>query len=184
VHSQKAYEAALEQCATLGLTLREIDIEPFYETARLLYEGPWLAERFIVLRALLASAPEDIHPVTRQIIIDGARPTAVDTFAAFYKLEELRRLRDRVFQDVDALLLPTVPTVYTIDEVLADPIGLNSRLGTYTNFVNLLDLCGLAIPSSMRDDGAAFGATLLAPAGGDAFLASIGRVLQSELALT
>ncbi|HLQ93033.1 MAG TPA: allophanate hydrolase [Xanthobacteraceae bacterium] len=179
----EAYEAALARCTALGLTVTDINIEPFYETARLLYDGPWLAERFIVLRNLLASAPDDIHQVTAQIIIDGELPTAVDAFAAFYKLEELRRLSDRVFQDVDALLLPTVPTVYTIEQVMADPIGLNSRLGTYTNFVNLLDLCGLAIPSSRFDDGAPFGVTLLAPAGNDALLASLGRVLHAASAL-
>ena len=83
--------------------------------------------------------------------------------------------RDHVFRSIDALVLPTTPTIYTVEQVLADPIQLNSRLGTYTNFVNLLDLCGLAVPASMRDDGAPFGITLLAPAGEDAALAAIGR---------
>ncbi len=121
--------------------------------------------------------PDAIHPVTREIIVQGARPSAVDAFAAFYKLEELRRVRDAMFRQIDALLLPTAPTAYTVEQVLADPIQLNSRLGTYTNFVNLLDLCGLAVPSSMRADGMPFGITLLAPAGHDALLASIGRVV-------
>jgi allophanate hydrolase len=179
-----AYEAALGRCAALGASVVEIDIEPFYEAARLLYEGPWLAERYIILHPLLASAPEDIHPVTAQIIIDGETPRAVDAFTAFYRLEELRRQRDHAFAEIDLLLLPTVPTVYTVDQILADPIGLNSRLGTYTNFVNLLDLCGLAIPSSMRDDGAPFGITLLAPAGQDAFVASVGRVLHHDSAMS
>jgi allophanate hydrolase len=161
----------------------EIDMEPFYETARLLYEGPWLAERYLAIRSLIASSPEAIHPVTRQIIIDGARPTAADAFAAFYKLEELRRVSDHVFGAVDALALPTMPTVYTVEQVLADPIALNSRLGTYTNFVNLLDLCGLAVPASMRADGAPAGITLLAPAGRDAALASIGRVFHADTKL-
>jgi allophanate hydrolase len=84
-------------------------------------------------------------------------------------------MRDHTFRSIDALLLPTAPTIYTIDQVLADPIQLNSRLGTYTNFVNLLDLCGLAVPATMRPDGAPFGITLLAPAGADAALAAIGR---------
>ena len=113
--------------------------------------------------------------MTRQIILAGAHGTAADAFAAFYQLEELRRVRDHTFRSIDALALPTAPTIYTIDEVLADPIGLNSRLGTYTNFVNLLDLCGLAVPASMRPDGTPFGVTLLAPAGEDAALAAIGR---------
>jgi allophanate hydrolase len=177
------YEAALARLTRLGATLVEIDIEPFYETARLLYEGPWVAERYITARDLIASAPEALHPVTRQIVLGGARPSAVDTFAALYRLEELRRVRDKVLQGIDALALPTMPTAYTVEEVLADPIDLNSRLGTYTNFVNLLDLCALAVPSALRPDGRPFGITLLAPAGHDAALATIGRVFHADTAL-
>jgi allophanate hydrolase len=178
-----AYEAAIARFADLGVTIIEIDIEAFYEAARLLYEGPWLAERYITVRSLIVSAPESMHPVTRDIILAGARPSAVDTFLAFYRLEELRRVRDHIFRSIDALVLPTVPTVYTIKEVLADPFGLNSRLGTYTNFVNLLDLCGLAVPAAMHRNGTPFGVTLLAPAGQDALLASIGRVFHAATGL-
>jgi allophanate hydrolase len=178
-----AYEAAIARFAKLGATMVEIDMEPFYETARLLYEGPWVAERYIAARALIASAPDSMHPVTRDIVLAGARPSAVDAFEAFYRLEGLRRMRDHVFVAIDALLLPTVPTVYTIEQVLADPFGLNSRLGTYTNFVNLLDLCGLALPAAMHADGTPFGITLLGPAGHDAMLASIGRVFHADSGL-
>jgi allophanate hydrolase len=173
--SAAAYDAALARLAALGATTVEIDIEPFYAAARLLYEGPWVAERYLVAKDLIASAPEALHPVTRQIILAGAHRTAVETFAAFYQLEELRRVADHTFHSIDALVLPTAPTIYTVEQVLADPIQLNSRLGTYTNFVNLLDLCGLAVPASMREDGVPFGITLLAPAGADAALAAIGR---------
>jgi allophanate hydrolase len=121
-----------------------------------------------------------MHPVTREIILGGARPTAADAFASFYRLEELRRARDEVFRRVEALLLPTAPTAYTVEQVLADPIALNSRLGTYTNFVNLLDLCGLALPAAMREDGLPIGVTLLAPAGQDAALAAFGRVFHTD----
>jgi allophanate hydrolase len=178
-----AYEAAIAGFARLGAAIVEIDMEPFYEAARLLYEGPWVAERYIATRSLIASAPQSMNPVTREIILAGARPSAIDAFAAFYRLEGLRRMRDHVFASIDALLLPTVPTVYTIDEVLADPIQLNSRLGTYTNFVNLLELCGLAVPAAMHADGTPFGITLLAPAGHDAALASIGRVFHAATGL-
>jgi allophanate hydrolase len=178
--SAAAYEAALARLARLGLAVEEIDIEPFYETARLLYEGPWLAERYLTARALIASSPDAMHPVTREIILGGARPTAADAFAAFHQLEDLRRTADATFRTVDALVLPTMPTVYTVRQVLADPYQLNSRLGTYTNFVNLLGLCGLAVPAAMRDDGAPFGITLLAPGGRDAELASIGRVFHAD----
>ena len=173
--AQAAYEAALARFAGLGARIVEVDIEPFYAAARLLYEGPWVAERYLTVRALIASAPEALHPVTRQVILAGAHGTAADAFAALYQLEELRRVCDHTFRSIDALVLPTAPTIYTIEEVLADPIGLNSRLGTYTNFVNLLDLCGLAVPSAMRPDGVPFGVTLLAPAGDEAALAAIGR---------
>jgi allophanate hydrolase len=178
-----AYEHALARFARLGVAVVEIDMKPFYEVARLLYEGPWLAERYITVRALIASSPESIHPVTREIILAGARLSAIDTFAALYRLAELRRVCDHIFDAVDVLVLPTIPTIYTVAQVKADPIQLNSRLGTYTNFVNLLDLCGLAVPASLRSDGVPFGVTLLAPAGNDALLAALGRVFHADTAL-
>ena len=183
-HSEKAYGEALKRWSALGAALVEFDLEPFYETARLLYEGPWVAERYLVIRNLLASSPDSIHPVTREITVAGARLTAADTFAALYRLQALRRVAERAFAQLDAIVLPTAPTAYTTAQVAANPIELNSRLGTYTNFVNLLDLCGLALPASMRDDGIPFGITLLAPAGRDGQLASIGRVFHADTKLT
>lgn len=181
--SEAAYDEALMRWTTLGATLVEFDLEPFHETARLLYEGPWVAERYLVIKDLLASAPDSIHPVTREITAAGARLTAAETFAALYRLQGLRKTAERNFANIDALVLPTAPTVYTTAQVLANPIELNSRLGTYTNFVNLLDLCGLALPAAMRADGVPFGITLLAPAGCDALLASIGRVFHADTRL-
>jgi allophanate hydrolase len=181
---EAAYAAALRRWTALGATLVGFDLEPFYETARLLYEGPWVTERYLVIRNLLASSPEAIHPVTREITIAGARISAADTFAALYRLQTLRRIAERAFAGIDALVLPTAPTVYSTAQVLANPIVLNSRLGTYTNFVNLLDLCGLALPATIRPDGIPFGITLLASAGQDAQLASIGRVFQADTNLT
>src|SRR3954447_24235760 len=183
IASEKAYGEALERWTSLGATLVEFDLEPFYETARLLYEGPWVAERYLVIRNLLASSPESIHPVTREITAAGSRLTAAETFAALYRLQALRRIAGRAFATMDALLLPTAPTAYSTAQVLANPIELNSRLGTYTNFVNLLDLCGLALPASIRPDDIPFGITLLAPAGQDARLASIGRVFHADTRL-
>jgi allophanate hydrolase len=180
---EAGYGAALTQLTKLGAKIVEIDIEPFYAAARLLYEGPWVAERYLVTKALIASAPEAIHPVTRQIILAGAHGTAADAFEAFYQLEVLKRVRDHVFRSIDALVLPTVPTIYTVEQVLADPIHLNSRLGTYTNFVNLLDLCGLAVPASIGSDGRPFGITFLAPAGEDAVLAAMGAEFHRATAL-
>ena len=181
--AEAAYGEALKRWAALGATLVEFHLEPLYETARLLYEGPWVAERYLVIRDLLASSPDAIHPVTREITIAGARLSAADTFAALYRLQGLRKTAERAFAGIDALVLPTAPTVYSTAQVLANPIELNSRLGTYTNFVNLLDLCGLALPAAMRSDDIPFGITLLAPAGQDAQLASIGRVFHAETKL-
>jgi len=182
--SEDAYGGALKRWSTLGAELTEFDMEPFYETGRLLYEGPWLAERYLVVRDVLASSPQSIHPVTREITAAGSRLTAAETFSALYRLQGLRRIAERVFANIDAIVLPTAPTVYSSKQMLANPIELNNRLGTYTNFVNLLDLCGLALPAAMRSDGIPFGITLLAPAGRDALLASIGRVFQADTKMT
>ena len=181
---ETAYMAALDQWRALGATLVNFDFEPFAETARLLYEGPWIAERYLAIRDLLTSSPDSIHPTTREITHAGRRLTAADTFAAFYRLQELRRTAEHAFAGIGSMVLPTAPTAYSTAQVLADPIALNARLGTYTNFVNLLDLCGLALPASIRPDGIPFGITLLAPAGQDAHLASIGRVFHAQTKLT
>lgn len=173
--SAAAYDAALAKLAALGGTIVDIDVEPFYETARLLYEGPWVAERYLAAKALIETKPEAILPVTRQIIEAGRDLRTADAFAAFYRLEELRRVRDRIFSAIDALVVPTAPTIYTLAELEAEPILLNSRLGTYTNFINLLDLCGLAVPASIGANGLPFGITLLAPGGEDLTLAALGR---------
>jgi allophanate hydrolase len=181
--SEALYEAALGQFAKLGIVIVEIDIEPFYAAARLLYEGPWVAERYLTTRALIASSPESILPVTRQIILAGAHGSAADAFAAFYQLDDLRHVRDHVFRSIDAMVLPTAPTIYSVEQVQSDPIALNSRLGTYTNFVNLLDMCGLAVPAAMRADGTPFGVTLLGLGHQDLALAAIGRAFHAATKL-
>ena len=177
------FESAIERLASLGMTISEIDFAPFAEAARLLYEGPWVAERYLAAKNIIEANPDAMHPVTRQIIASGARYSAADAFAALYRLEELRRASERVSRGIDILLVPTIPTAYTVEQVLADPIRLNSRLGTYTNFVNLLDMAGLAVPASLRPDGIPFGVTLLAPGGGDALLASLGRAFHADTKL-
>ncbi len=176
------YAAALDRLARLGGEIIEIDIEPFYEAARLLYEGPWVAERYAVAEKLIASSPDAMHPVTRAITLAGSRSSAVAAFKAFYRLEELRRAAAEAFARIDLMALPTAPTVYTLEQVLAEPVELNSRLGTYTNFVNLLDLCGLAVPAALAR-ARPFGITLLAPGGTDALVASVGRAFHADTGL-
>lgn len=170
-----AYAAALARFAGMGAILKEIDFSPFAETARLLYEGPWVAERWIVAEHLLTTDPESVHPVTRAITEPGGKASAADAFRASYRLRELQAKAASTLAAIDALLLPTAPSAYTVEEVLADPIRLNSRNGTYTNFVNLMDLCGIAVPTAIAASGVPYGITLLAPAGRDAEMAALGR---------
>jgi allophanate hydrolase len=177
------YEAALARLLRLGLAVAEVDIAPLFEAARLLYGGPWLAERYLVARKLLDANPNALHPVTREIIARGAELKAADAFAAFYRLAELRRVADNIFKQVAALALPTAPTIYTCAQVEADPVGLNSRLGMYTNFVNLLDLCGIAVPAALHEDGTPFGISFLAPGGQDALAASLAKAFHADCAL-
>jgi allophanate hydrolase len=182
-HTASAYDAALARLAAMGATLVDIDMEPFYETARLLYEGPWVAERYVTAKHLIETNPAALHPVTLQITAGGAKPSAADAFKAFYRVQELKRVAERVLAPLDALVVPTAPSTYTVDQVLADPVTLNSMLGTYTNFVNLLDLCGLAVPASVGADAVPFGITLLAPAGRDMQLAAIGAAFHARSGL-
>jgi allophanate hydrolase len=163
----------------VGAEIVEIDFTPFYDVAQMLYDGPWVAERYAVIEALLRAEPEALHPVTRQVIEKATGFSAADAFRGFYRLQELKRLTAPLIAGVDLLCVPSIPTFYTCAELEADPIGPNARLGTYTNFVNLLDLCALAVPTAPRFDGRPGSVTLLAPAGGDARLAALGRDLQA-----
>ena len=181
--AQTAFELALELLHDMGAAVAEIDFTPFLETARLLYEGPWVAERYAAMGEFVAANPRKVHKVTRKIIAGGKTPSAADAFRAFYRLAELRRTCYAALAQVDAIVVPTAPAAYTIAEVEADPIRLNSNLGTYTNFVNLLDLAGIAVPASVARDGTPFGVTFLAGAGADAQLASIGRAFHASTGL-
>jgi allophanate hydrolase len=161
---ERLYDAAIDRLRADGGEPEDVDLEPFLAAGRLLYDGPWVAERYAAIREFIDAHPDALHPVTRAIIGSGARPCAADAFAAYYRLRELRRALEPVWQRIDLLLLPTVATSYTVRAVEADPIGLNARLGHYTNFVNLLDLCAIAVPAGFQPDGLPFGVTLLAPA--------------------
>jgi allophanate hydrolase len=180
---ERLFERSLERLAALGGERVELDFQPFLEAARLLYEGPWVAERWLVIHELLARKPEAILPATRRVIEKAASFSAADAFAAAYRMQALRRQAEAAWGAVQVIAMPTAPTIYRIAEVEAEPIALNSRLGTYTNFVNLFDLCALSVPAGFRTDGLPFGATLLAPAFHDAALCSLGERLQDALGL-
>ena len=177
--SERAFDAALALAAALGATLVKIDLAPFFDVATLLYEGPWVAERYQAIRAFIEATPEALHPTTRRITEGARRYSAADSFAAFYKLAALRRRTEATWDDVDMLCVPTYPKPVRLAEVAADPIGPNAGLGTYTNFVNLLDLCALAVPGGFREDGFPSGVTLIGRRGEDAALAGFGARLHA-----
>jgi len=180
----RLFDQAIEAVSELGAEIIRIDFSPFLETARLLYEGPWVAERYAAVEPFLRDHPDAFHPVTRQIIENGSRPTASDAFKAFYQLEALKRTCQEIWQTADVLMTPTAGTIYKIVEVESDPVALNSNLGYYTNFLNLLDMCGIAVPASMRKDGLPFGITLAAPALLDADLLPMADALHRAAKVT
>jgi allophanate hydrolase len=180
--AEAAFASALRTLGGLDVAIVEVDLTPFLETARLLYDGPWLAERYAAVGDFIGAHPHEVHPVTRDIILAGRNPSAVEAFRAFYRLAELRAASREVLAGIDVLMVPTVPAAYTVAQVEADPVTLNSRLGTYTNFVNLLDLAGIAVPAAFAE-GTPFGVTFLAPAGEDARLAAIARAFHARTGL-
>jgi allophanate hydrolase len=179
----RLFTAAIHRLESLGGRRAEIDFEPFLATARLLYEGPWVAERHCAVGDFLERQPDSVFPVTRQIISSGRNATAADAFRAQYRLMELRRAAEQAWLEMDVLVTPTAGTIYRVDAVDADPIRLNSNLGYYTNFVNLLDLAALAVPAGFRPDGLPFGVTLVGRAGTDAELLVLGDRLHRAAAV-
>lgn len=162
------------------VTLVPVDIAPLLEAARLLYEGPWVAERYEAIRGFIETRAEALHPVTRAIIEPARHLKTVDAFQALHRLQALRRASEGIWEQVDALMLPTFGTLYTRAEMERDPIALNTRLGHYTNFMNLLDLCGLALPAGLQAQGVPFGITLCAPAWADQSLIDLGTRFQED----
>jgi allophanate hydrolase len=177
---EAAFDAALARLDDFGVEIVETDFTLFHEIAALLYEGAWVAERLSVVADLLARDPDAIHPVTRRIVEGGQSLTAVDAFRGIYRLADLRRAVEPVLAGVDMLCVPTIPTFYSLADLAADPVGPNSRLGTYTNFVNLLDLCAISVPSPIRGDGRPGSVTLIGRAGRDAALASLAAAVFAE----
>ncbi len=172
------FRKIVEELRAAGATILELDFSPFYAVASMLYEGAWLAERVSAVGARLSERPQTLHPVTYAILEPGLRLSAVDAFEGFYRLKAVQRECEALLMKVDALCVPTIPNFVTLAETAADPIGPNARLGTYTNFVNLLDLCGMAVPTGDRADGRPGSVTVLAPAGHDALCASVAAALE------
>ena len=176
-------QARLYEAAAASLGAEIVDIAPLLSVARLLYDGPWVAERTAALRAMLA-APELLHPTTRAILEGGLDRRTVDAFDAFHQLAGACRFAGHLFERFDALLLPTAPGTPLLAELAADPIGPNSRLGTWTNFVNLCDLAAWAVPSGVGADGLPGGVTLVGPAWSEGRLAALANRVHRAAAAT
>jgi allophanate hydrolase len=177
---ERLFAAAVRRLESIGGYRVEIDFEPFLQAARLLYEGPWVAERYAAIADFIKNQPNALHPVTRQIIEPATTRSAVEAFQSQYRLQSLRRKTASAWRDIDVLVTPTAGTIYRIAEVEADPIQLNSNLGYYTNFVNLLDLAAVAAPAGFRKDGLPFGITLIAPSGSDEALLRLAARIQNR----
>lgn len=178
-----AYAATLEKLSSDGIELITIDYTPFNEAALLLYEGPWVTERYLAAQPLIDENPEAIFPVVREIIAPGGKPPATALFKAQYRLEELKKACHDQLTGLDCLLTPTAGRLFTIAELLAEPILHNSQLGYYTNYMNLVDMTSIAVPTTFTDAGLPFGVTLVGPAFSDRALLSIANRLQQLLPL-
>ena len=173
------FDAALTRAAALGGTITRVDIAPFLAIAQRLYDGAWVAERTAALRGMLADKPDSLHPVTRGILAAGLPKLTIDAWDDFHAAAEARRLARVLFASADVLLLPTAPGLPTLADLAAEPVAANSRLGTYTNFVNICDLAALAVPAGLRADGRPAGITLVGPAFAEARLAGLGAALHT-----
>lgn len=180
--AERLYACAIGAATAIGLEVVEFDFTPFAETAKLLYSGPWVAERRAALGDFLTTHADHMDPTVQTIISGADRQSAVDAFEGMYRLEELRRRAAREWEKMDAMLLPTTGTIYTIEEVATEPIRLNTNLGYYTNFVNLLDLAGIAVPAGFRSTGLPFGVTLMGQAFSESALMASADRLHRRLA--
>jgi allophanate hydrolase len=172
------------QAAARFLHAQTVEIAPFLEITHLLYDGPWVAERTAALRPIIEEQPELLHPVTREILQSGFDRRSVDAFDAFHRVAQAKRAAWRLFQTYDALVLPTVPFCPTLGAVGEDPIGLNKHLGTFTNFVNICDLAGFAVPVGFDAGGLPVGVTVLGPAWSEGRLAGLADALHRAFATT
>lgn len=176
------FAKAVEQLKAQDFTLTEVDFTPFLDAAKLLYAGPWVAERYHVVQDLIQQQPDSVLPVIRQIIGKATQYSAVDCFAAFYQLAEYKRQADQIMALVDVMLTPTTGSIFTVTDMLANPVELNNQLGYYTNFMNLLDFSAIALPAGQRADGLPFGITFFAQAAQDLSLLTLAQQLEQVLA--
>ena len=173
------YQRGVERLGRLGFSCHEFDFGPFREAAEMLYNGPWMAERDLAVGDFIRARPASVIEVTRNAIMSASRFSAADAFKAYYRIKELRVSTRATWSKVDAVFVPTSPTIYRVDEVLKDPTATNGRLSHYTNFVNLLDLSAIAVPSGFTATGLPVGATFIAPAFHDGAVIAAGRAFMT-----
>ena len=174
-HASRLFDRAVERLIATGAEPVEVDIEPLTAAAALLYQGPWVAERTLVAEPLLRTRPGAIEPTVRAILQSGFALSAMDAFRADYELRAHQRAAEAIWAKADVLVLPTTATTYRLREVIAEPFTLNSNLGLYTNFVNLLDMSAVALPAGFRDNATGFGVSLIGPAWADRALLDLAR---------
>lgn len=172
-----AFDAAVAQAAQHTADLVPTTIVPLLEAGELLYQGPWVAERLAELETFFAQHPGDVLPITRQVIEGGRRFTAVDTFRAWHRLKELQHWTEQLWRRAELLIMPTVPTTFTVKEIAAEPVRRNTVLGRFTQFVNLLDLAAMTLPAGQTADGRPASITLIGPAFSEPLLLSVATRL-------
>ncbi|KAB8122919.1 allophanate hydrolase [Komagataeibacter medellinensis] len=168
---------AVKRARTLGAEIVEIDYRPYREAAALLYNGPWVAERLVATRDILAARPDAVNGVVRDILRNATRLTAVDVFQGEYRLKALMAEADRQWARIDALLLPTTPSTYTVTDMMENPIELNSHLGYYTNFANFMQCAAIAVPAGRTPAGLSFGIQVVGPCDSDAAIAPFAAAM-------
>ncbi|WP_455374711.1 allophanate hydrolase, partial [Kaarinaea lacus] len=181
--TEQLFSRSVEKLQQAGASVTEIDFTPFLEAARLLYEGPWVAERYVAIENIIRDQPEALLPEIKTIIGGGESKTAIDYFKAEYQLQQCRQEAKEILAPFDCMVTPTAGTIYPIEDVQADPIKLNSNLGYYTNFMNLLDCASVAVPAGFLDNGCAFGITFVGSAMSDRKLLSIANFWQQAIKL-
>jgi allophanate hydrolase len=179
--AERLYQEAIAHLENLGCRTVKIDFQAFAETAQMLYGGPWVAERYAAVGEFLEQEIESADPIVRSIILGGKNYDAIAAYKSSYRLAELRRQTESAWELMDIMAIPTTGTIYTVDEIAQEPIALNSNLGRYTNFANLLDLSAISVPSGFQQNGLPTGLTLVAPTWQEALLCHLGGQFHAQI---
>ncbi|MDA9826221.1 amidase family protein [Porticoccaceae bacterium] len=178
--AEQCFDDAIEKAKSMGAEVKEIDFTHFVEAGKMLFDGPLLAERYSSLESFLDSNPDQVNSNVKSIVEKARQYSAVDLCKEYYRITELKALTRAVFSNIDILMVPTAGTIYRIDEVEADPVNLNTNMGYYTYYANILQLSAIAVPAAIREDGLPFGVCFLAGPQDDASLVALGGTWQQS----